>query len=227
MFPFPIPCSADAIYLILTSFDRPLKRSWSCEAEQWIMLRLPSVGVHNLGQWGPSTYGCCRRFYVIIGSDRSTRWILGKWMDIWKKAEGNRGRERGSDRKDAWGNVWAPLSPAFQSDPNRHMEHFYKFLEFSVLLGACLDVDGGTASRATNCIQNIHEISAILTRWCLDWMTPTQTHRWLFPSKHIFGFLISFKRGSLDETDVGMCLLRSESYTHTNWVLSPTPRKCF
>lgn len=54
---------------------------------------LPSVAVHNLGQWGPSTYGRCIKFYVIIGSDRSTRWILGKLMDIfgerrrWRREE--------------------------------------------------------------------------------------------------------------------------------------------
>ena len=110
MFPFSISCGADAIYLVLTSFDRPLKRSWSCEAEQWIMLRFPSVSVHNLGQWGPSTYGCCRKFYVIIGSDRSTRGILGKWMDVWGKAEGDWERER--KRKDTRAHIYAKSSPA-------------------------------------------------------------------------------------------------------------------
>lgn len=57
---------------------------------------LPSVAVHNLGQWGPSTYGRCIKFYVIIGSDRSTRWILGKWMDIF--GERRRRREEPKSR---------------------------------------------------------------------------------------------------------------------------------
>lgn len=145
--------------------------------------------------------------------------------------EGRR-RERERERARMHEETFLP-SPALLSDPNRHMEHFYKFIEFSVPLGACLDVDGGTALKTTKCPQSIHGISPIQASRCLDWTTPTQTHRWLFLhgfvsfKAHILALLISFKGGSLDETDVGMRLLRSESYTHTNWALSLIPRKCF
>lgn len=75
-------CSCNAIYLLLTSFDRSLNRSWSCEVKHWIMSQVPSAGMPNLGQKGPSTYGCRIKFYVIIGSDGAMRRIHWKWIDI-------------------------------------------------------------------------------------------------------------------------------------------------
>lgn len=74
-------CSCGAIYLLLTSFDRSLNRPWSCEVKHWITLHVPSVGMHNLGQRGPSTYGCHIKFYI-IGSDRAMRRSPWKWIDI-------------------------------------------------------------------------------------------------------------------------------------------------
>lgn len=80
--PIFLLCSCNAIYLLLTSFDRSLNRSWSCEVKHWIMLQVPSAGMLNLGQKGPSTYGCHRKFYIIIGSDGPMRRIQWKWIDI-------------------------------------------------------------------------------------------------------------------------------------------------
>lgn len=102
------------------------------------------------------------------------------------------------------------------------MEHFYKFMGFSVLLGACLDVNGGTASKATNCpakhSQNISHPDQPVPG--LDETNPNSlliVSVWIcFLESTYLALLISFKGGSLDETDVGMHLLRSESYTHTN-----------
>lgn len=232
MFPFSIPCGAVAIYLFLTSFDRPLKRSWSCEAEQWIMLHLPSVGVHNLGQWGPSTYGCCRKFYVIIGSDRSTRWILGKWIDIQGKAEGDRERrgKGGRERERIKNEEMFLPSLVLLSKPNRHMGYFYKFMEFSVPLGACWWWDSleGYKLPAKHSQNNSDpdqpapglddtssNSSLIVSAWIF------------FPSCTFLGLLFSYKGRSLDKTDVGMRLLCFESYPLSNWALSLTPRKGF
>ena len=80
--PIFLLCSCNAIYLLLTSFDRSLNRSWSCEVKHWIMSQVPSAGMPNLGQKAPSTYGCHIKFYIIIGSDGAMRRIQWEWIDI-------------------------------------------------------------------------------------------------------------------------------------------------
>lgn len=78
--PISLLCSCNAIYLLLTSFDRSLNWSWSCEVKHWIMSQIPSAGMPNLGQKGSSTYGCHIKFYIIIGSDRAMRRFHWKWI---------------------------------------------------------------------------------------------------------------------------------------------------
>lgn len=93
MFFFFLPCSCNVIYLPLTSRDRSLNQSWSCEGKHWIMSHVPSVGMHNPGQKGPGTYGCHIKIYVRFGDGRATRWVLWKWTDIWESGsscDGNR-----------------------------------------------------------------------------------------------------------------------------------------
>jgi len=56
----------NAIYLLLTSFDRSLNWSWSYEVKHWIMSHVPSAGMSNLGQKGLSACGRNITFYIII-----------------------------------------------------------------------------------------------------------------------------------------------------------------
>ena len=79
--PIFLLCSCNPIYLLLTSFDGSLNRSWSLEVKHWIMSQVPSAGMPNLGQKGASTYGCHIKFYIIIGSDGAMRSIQWKWID--------------------------------------------------------------------------------------------------------------------------------------------------
>lgn len=112
--PIFLLCSCNPIYLLLTSSDRSLNWSWSCEVKHWIMSQVPSVGMPNLGQKVPSTYGCHIKFFIIIGSDGAMRRIQWKWID--SSRGGHSGCRAENDKRE----ILVPLAWMFAPEFRNH-----------------------------------------------------------------------------------------------------------